>query len=198
MRRSKVARTGGAVEDIRPDLKLTHEDYLHFPNDGKRHEIIDGEHYVTAAPSTRHQRIVVRLTGFLLDSIRQSGRGELLLAPIDVVLSETDVVQPDLLFVAADRLERITEPDVQGAPDLVVEVLSPSTRKTDEVIKRKRYQLFGVREYWVVDPELDTVKVYRLGSTGFGPAEELSAESGDTLTTPLLPGLAIPLAKVFP
>ena len=114
------------------------------------------------------------------------------------MLSETDVVQPDLLFVTADRLERITEPNVQGAPDLVVEVLSPTTRRTDEVVKRKRYQLFGVREYWVVDPELDTVKVYRLGSTGFDPAVELSAESGDVLTTPLLPGLAIPLAKVFP
>ena len=185
------------MADIRPDLKLTYEDYLHFPDDGKRHEIIDGEHFVSAAPSTRHQRIVVRLTGYLLEAIRQGDRGELLLAPIDVVLSDADVVQPDLLFVAADQLEKITEPNVQGAPDLIVEVLSPSTRKTDEATKRKRYEVFGVREYWVVDPELDTVKVYRLDSKGFERAAELSAEAADRLTTPLLPGLTIPLAAIF-
>jgi len=128
---------------------------------------------VAAAPNTRHQRMVVRLMGFLLDHIRQHRSGELLLAPIDVVLSERDVVQPDLLFVSAERHERITEPNIQGAPDLAVEILSASTRKTDEVVKRKRYEHFGVREYWVVDPELDMVKVHREGPKGFERAAEL-------------------------
>ena len=86
---------------------------------------------------------------------------------------------------------------MRGAPDLVVEILSPGTRKTDEVTKRKLYERFDVQEYWVVDPELETIKVHRRGDRGFGRALELSAEAGDILTTPLLPGFSVSLAEVF-
>lgn len=197
MRKSKVARTEGAVADTRPDLKLTYDDYVTFPDDGKRREIIDGELFVTPAPTIRHQRLSMRLTGFILEHLRAHGGGELFAAPTDVLLSEVDVVQPDLLFVSSDRKDQVAEACVQGAPDLVVEILSPTTRRTDETTKRKRYEQFDVREYWIVDPEIDTVKVYRRGAKGLERIAELSLEAGDTLTTPLLPGFAIPLARIF-
>lgn len=186
------------MSDGRPELKLNYEDYLSFPDDGKRREIIDGELFVTPAPNTQHQTVVLNLATALKVFLDQSGLGSVFVAPIDVVLSDSDVVQPDLLFVASEQQDRITEANIQGAPDLAVEVLSPTTRRTDEVVKRKRYEQFDVREYWIVDPELETVKVYRRGdSNAFERVAELAKESGDTLTTPLLPGFAIPLAKIF-
>jgi Uma2 family endonuclease len=180
-----------------PAVKLTYEDYLYLPEDGKRHEIIDGEHYVTPAPSIRHQRLVTRL-GRLLDAFAaERGAGLALVAPTDVVLSETDVVQPDLLFVSKARMQRVTDANIRGAPDLVVEVLSAANRRTDEITKRDLYAKYGVSEYWIVDPELETVKVYRLAEKGFERAAELSAERQDALASPLLPGLEIPLAELF-
>jgi Uma2 family endonuclease len=107
-------------------------------------------------------------------------------------------VEPDLLFVAADQSGIITEKNIQGAPALVVEVLSPSTRKTDEQIKRRLFEREGVREYWLVDPELDLVKVFRRKADGSFPRDaELSREAHHVLTTPLMPGLAIPLDELF-
>lgn len=112
--------------------------------------------------------------------------------------SEFDVVEPDLLYVSRQRLSEIeTSPWVRGAPDLVVEIGSPSTRKRDETIKRRLYERFGVAEYWIVDPELDTIKVYRRTNDRYERAAELTLESGDVLATPLLPGLELPLAKIF-
>ncbi len=182
---------------LSPDLKLTFEDYLLFPDDGKRHELIDGEHYMTPAPNTRHQAISMNLASEIRWYLRDHPVGRVLAAPVDVVLSEVDVVQPDLVFVSEERSRIVTEANLQGAPDLVVEILSPSTRRTDEVVKRKLYERFGVGEYWVVDPELESIKVYRSGRSGFRRAAKLSAEDDHTLTTPRLPGLALPLASVF-
>lgn len=121
-------------------VKFTYEDYLLFPDDGKRHELIDGEHYVTPSPSTKHQRISGNLLYFLKDHLRRTKAGRMFDAPMDVVLSDFDVVQPDLLFVSSARASIITEKNIQGAPDLVVEILSDGTRKTDEIIKRKLYE----------------------------------------------------------
>lgn len=106
-------------------------------------------------------------------------------------------MEPDLLFVATSRASIITENNIQGPPDLVVEILSESTRRTDEIIKRKLYERYGVPEYWIVDPELNTVKVYRLIGERYDRVAELAEESGHELTTPLLPGLRISLAAVF-
>lgn len=180
-----------------PQIKFTYEDYLLFPDDGKRHELIDGDHYVTPAPRTRHQIASTNLAGLLHAHLLRTKAGRVLTAPTDVVLSDLDVVQPDLLFVSAARASIITEKNIQGPPDLVIEILSETTRRTDEVIKRKQYERFGVSEYWIVDPELETVKVHRLTGQGFQRAAELAKESGDTLTTPLLPGLQLPLAAIF-
>ena len=133
-------------------LKFTYEDYLSFPEDGKRHELIDGEHFVTPAPLTKHQRILSNLHLLITAYVKQNALGSAFFAPTDVILSDTDVVQPDFLFISATRSAIITEANIQGPPDLAVEILSEGTRKTDEVIKRKLYERYGVEEYWVFYP----------------------------------------------
>lgn len=178
-------------------VKFTYEDYLLFPDDGKRHELIDGDHFMTPAPNTRHQITSSNLHRIMSSHVHQGRYGRVFSAPFDVVLSDQDVVEPDLLFVTTARVSIITEKNIQGAPDLVIEILSESTRKTDEIIKRKLYERFGVQEYWIVDPELETVKIYRLTDQGYARTAELSKESRDTLTTPLLPRLQIALAEIF-
>lgn len=178
-------------------VKFTYEDYLLFPEDGKRHELIDGDHFMTPSPSTRHQRISLKLATAFAVFLKNNRLGEVFDAPMDVVLSETDVVQPDLLFISSGRASIVTDKNIQGAPDLVVEILSDGTRKTDEVIKRKLYERHGISEYWVVDPELETVKVYRTTEKGYTRAAELSRETNDTLNTPLLSGFQIPLSEIF-
>lgn len=177
-------------------VKFTYEDYLLFPDDGKRHEIIDGDHYVTPSPSTKHQRILGNLHLAFGTFLKQRKIGEVFVAPYDVVLSDLDVVEPDLLFVSSDRSSIITEKNIQGAPDLVVEILSEGTRKTDEVIKRKLYERNSIPEYWIVDPALEIVKVYRMSDQGYTRAAE-SLESNSTLTTPLLADLRIPPSEIF-
>jgi Uma2 family endonuclease len=179
-------------------LKLTYEDYLYFPEDGRRHELIDGEHFVTAAPNIKHQTTVSRLHLSLGGFVRVGRLGEVWPAPMDVVLAESDVVQPDLLFVSKARLYLAAGgANIQGAPDLVVEVLSPKTRRTDAITKRHLYEKYGVLEYWIVDPELETVEIYRLIGGAFRREAELSTEQEDVLTTPLLPGLEIALTEIF-
>lgn len=180
-----------------PKVKFTYEDYLLFLEDGRRHELIDGEHYMTPAPSTRHQKVSINLSTILKNFLKQNRIGIVFAAPCDVVLSDLDVVQPDLLFVSAARASIITEKCIQGAPDLLIEILSETTRKTDEVIKRKLYERYGVREYWIVDPELEGLKVYRMTEQGYVRVAELTHEAGDILTTPLLPGLQIPMSEIF-
>jgi Uma2 family endonuclease len=178
-------------------VKFTYDDFVNFPDDGKRHEIIDGEHYVTPSPNTKHQIVVVSLLTSIGAYLGQRPIGHVFTAPFDVVLSDLDVVEPDLLYISRDRLEILTKAHVRGAPDLVVEILSPGTRRTDEITKRKLYERVGVQEYWVVDPELDTIKVYRRAEGVFARVAELSAEHEDALTTPLLPGWSAALAEVF-
>jgi Uma2 family endonuclease len=189
-----MAHSGGSG-----DTRLTYDDFLLFPDDGLRHEIIDGEHYVTPSPNMRHQVLVGRLYFEIELYLRQHpGGGQVFMAPLDVLFTRWDVVEPDLLFVASNQLDVLTEKNVQGAPALVIEILSPSTRKTDEHVKRQLFDRGGVREYWVVDPELDVVQVFRRQDDGqFPSVAELSRERNDQLATPLLPGLTIQLTSLF-
>ena len=181
-----------------PGVKLTYEDYVLFPEDGKRHELIDGEHYVTPAPIRKHQAVVGNLHGLIWSYLQQRPIGRVFTAPFDVIFSEFDVVEPDLLYISRERSQEIeTSPWVKGAPDLVVEIGSPSTRKRDETIKRRLYERFGVVEYWVVDPEIDAVKVFRRTNDRYARVAELLLENDDVLTTPLLPDLELRLAKIF-
>lgn len=183
--------------EIRP-LKLTYEDYLYLPEDGKRHEIIDGDHYATATPDLKHQSVVGNLASALLGFTRLSRLGQIWMGPVDVVLSDYDVVEPDLVFLGRDRMDLAANgANIQGAPDLIVEVFSPATRRTDAITKRNLYQKFGVQEYWLVDPELEIIQVYRMTEGFFRREAELSAEQGEILTSPLFPGLEIALQDVF-
>ncbi len=130
-----------------------------------------------------------------MDFLRRKPLGEVYAAPFEVLFSKHDVALPDIIFVSKDRAGILTDKNIQGTPDLIVEVLSPRTRQTDETVKRDVYERFGVLEYWIVDPQLQTVRVFRLSGLGFVSPEELSAEQ--VLTTPLLPGLEIPVIQIF-
>jgi Uma2 family endonuclease len=179
-------------------VKLTYEDYLLFPDDGKRHELIEGDHYVTPTPIRKHQAVSGNLHGLIWAHLQQHRIGRVFAAPFDVIFSDFDVVEPDLLYISNERFGAIeTSPWVRGAPDLVVEIGSPGTRKRDETIKRRLYERFGVVEYWVADPELDAVKVFRLERGRFARVAELTLENGDVLSTPLIPGLELSLSKIF-
>jgi Uma2 family endonuclease len=191
-------------DDIRADssrLKLTYDDFVLFPDDGRRHELIDGEHYVTPSPNTKHQNVSINLILVIGGWLDSHPIGRLFHAPFDVVFSEFDVVEPDLLYLSNERMKEVVTPQhVRGAPELVIEIGSPGTRQRDETIKRRLYERSGVSEYWVVDPELDVVRVSRREGAGdgeFARPTELSREAGDVLTSPLLPGLEMPLARVF-
>jgi Uma2 family endonuclease len=179
------------------DRRLTYDDFLLFPDDGLRHEIIDGEHYVTPSLNTRHQLLVGRLYFEIETFLRaHPGTGQVFVAPFDVLFTKWDVVEPDLLFIAADQNGILTDKNVQGAPALVIEILSPGTRKTDEHAKRVLFDRGGVREYWMVDPDTAAVRVCRRHGDGSFPLDA-EGNSKDVLTTPLLAGLEIRLADLF-
>ncbi len=128
---------------------LTYEDLLLLPDDGKRHELIGGEHYVTPSPGFFHQNFIVKLSRLIDNFLEEKRLGILLSAPFDVLLSPRDVVEPDLLFISSSRIGRITDKNVNGAPDLVVEVISESTRRTDKKTKLRLYESSDVIEYWL-------------------------------------------------
>lgn len=178
------------------DRRLTYDDFLLFPDDGLRHELIDGQHYVTPGPIPRHQLLVGRLY-FEVESYLRShpGSGRVFLAPLDVVFTKWDVVEPDLLFVAANQDGIVTDTNIQGPPALVIEVASPATRRRDEGIKRQLFER-GVREYWIVDPDSTAVQVFRRQNDGSLSAVQ-DLRPADVLQTPLLPGLAIQLNELF-
>jgi Uma2 family endonuclease len=178
-------------------VKLTYEDYVEIPEDGKRHEIIDGEEYVTPAPRTKHQAVVSNLHFFLKAYVRSTGAGVVFDAPTDVVLSETDVVQPDLIFISKANKRIVTELNIRGTPDLLVEVISEGSSRNDEVIKKKRYEYFRVPEYWIVDPEQQTVKVFRLQKGAYGNPQVFTSDAGGVLTSPQLPGFEASLSDIF-
>jgi len=181
-----------------PGVKLTYDDFLLFPEDGKRHELIDGEHYVTPSPNTKHQRLSTNLTVVIGSWLEHHPIGQLFHAPFDVVFSNLDVVEPDLLYLSNARAaEALTPQHVRGVPELVIEIGSPGTRKRDETVKRRLYERAGVLEYWIVDPELDAVRIYRREGAAFARVVELSASAGDIIRTTLLPDLEIPLNRVF-
>ena len=178
--------------------KLTYQDFLRFPDDGRRHELIDGAHYVSPSPATRHQRLSWRLSQALGRYLDAHPVGEAFHAPYDVVLSMFDVVEPDLLVVLREQSDLITDQHVRGAPALVVEILSATTRQTDEGAKLRLYERSGVREYWLVDPECDQVEIHRRSTTGsFQRRAVLMGARQEVLRSSLLPEFALPLEEFF-
>ena len=186
------------VNPASPGQKLTYDDLLQLPDDGLRHEVIDGEHYVTPSPIPRHQRILGNLHFLFRTWLEHHPAGEVYFANLDVILSAHDVVVPDLMYATNERLADIaTVKNWRGAPNLIVEIGSPGTRRRDETIKRRLYERSGVDEYWIVDPETDVVRICRRERDAFARVIELSLEAGDVATTPLLPGLELPLSGIF-
>jgi Uma2 family endonuclease len=179
---------------VAPSLRFTYEDYVLLPED-RRYEILDGDLFMTPAPTPYHQLVSRNLEFLLHRHVREHGLGEVIYAPCDVVLSKTDVLQPDILFVAADRRSIIGEKYISGPPDLVVEVLSPATADRDTEVKTKIYARFGVKEMWIADPDAKTVAV--LTNSGEGFRREGLFRQGELLRSPLLPALTIPLDEIF-
>jgi Uma2 family endonuclease len=175
-------------------LKYTHADLLQMPDDGKRREIIDGELYVTPSPINYHQTILFNLTMAVGKFLETHPLGKLRFAPLDVILGEHDVLEPDLLLVLNEHKD-ILQDWVRGAPDLVIEILSPTTEARDRGIKLKAYARYGVGEYWIVDPIAQVIEVYRPTAEGFHLAT--TCGKGKTVATPLLPGFSLAVSSVF-
>ena len=178
----------------RPRVKFTVNDYMTAPPD-ELFQLLDGEMVLAPSPTSSHQRISGRLFLALQEFVSSHDLGEVWFAPLDVVLSEHDVAQPDLLFVSNARSSVITQANIQGAPDLVVEVLSPGTAEYDRGYKRTLYGRSGVLEYWLVDPETRTIEVMTEG--GERMTVHSTYSSDDNLESPMLPGLTLPLAEIF-
>ena len=178
---------------IKTRPRRTLEDFERLPEE-TRAELIDGEILMSPSPSFRHQVVSSRLHELLAAFVRARKLGEFVTAPIDVFLPSGDVVQPDLVFLAAKRLRKMRE-RVEGAPDLVIEILSPGNPERDRLVKRDLYARTGVPEYWIVDPEARTVEVLRLEGGRYGaPA---LYEVADTLASPTFPGLALAVREVM-
>ena len=175
--------------------RLTSQDYFDLPESDDRYELIDGELYMVPAPVPEHQDLLGELYVVIRAFVRENRLGKVFFAPLDVVFSEDNVFQPDLIFVASERLNIITGQNVRGTPDLVVEVLSPSTAQRDRTIKRETYAKFGVREYWIADIVGGTVEVNVLDGDKFTVAGIYG--EGDTFESPLLPGLEVDVNSVF-
>ena len=178
--------------------RWTYAEFARLPSEGStRYEVIGGEVLMTPAPSIRHHRIVGRLFSGLFVFVEANDLGEVFPSPLDVLVAEGDYLEPDIVFVGSDRSHLVSDRGVEGPPDLVVEVISPSTAARDRGIKLERCRLYGVAEYWVVDPDERTIEVWDLDGGATDPAVH---GNGATLRwTPLATGatLKIDLAELF-
>jgi Uma2 family endonuclease len=174
--------------------KFTYEDYLKTPED-ERYELIEGELLMTPSPIPKHQRISRELEFEMMKFVKANDLGEIFYAPCDVYLDNENVVQPDILFISKERLNIIGEKNIQGAPDLVIEIISESTAYRDLVQKKKLYGKFGVKEYWIVIPGEELVEVYILKDNTF--MFHKTYGKGDTVESPYLKKLKIELKGIF-
>ena len=177
----------------KPKIKFTVKDYM-STSEGTRYQLLDGEMILAPSPTQKHQTVLGNLAAAVREFVQQR-MGRVWFAPLDVVLSNHDVAQPDLMFVSNERAAIVTEANVQGAPDLVVEILSPSTAEYDQGYKRALYAQHGVQEYWLVDPAAETVEVLVLGEENLSSHGVFGAR--ETLDSPLLEGLALELRDLF-
>ena len=183
------------VATAQPAVKLTYEDYCAAPADS-RYELLDGELIMVPAPNLKHQTVSAEIYAQLRQFIKARSLGTLLYAPCDVLLSANDVVQPDILFVSRQREQLLRDGQkVQGPPDLVVEILSPSTAERDRGAKLALYSRYGVTEYWLVDPVAETIQIHRLQGQILVPTRTFGRE--ETLRSPLLVGLELRLDDIF-
>lgn len=176
--------------------RWTYDEYARLPDDGKRYEVIAGELVVTPSPRTLHQEVVGELYTLIKAFVRAHGLGKVLISPVDVLFAEGDYVVPDVVFVRRDHRGIITGRGVEGAPDLVVEVLSDSTAFRDRGIKRERYAHYGVAEYWIIDPRTEQIEVYRLDEDASRPVL-VTSERFEWQPDPGGPTLIVDIAALF-
>ena len=174
---------------------LTYDDYLNTPDD-EQWELLRGELIPAPKRTTLHQRTLGNLAFSLYPFVEKEGLGEVIISSFDVVLSRTNVLQPDLIFVSREQQSIITDANIQGAPALVVEVISPSTANMDRELKRTIYAEHGVGEYWLVDPDARTISVMSLQDKDFREVGNYGV--GEVLSSPTLEGLALDLTRIFP
>ncbi|MDB5099763.1 MAG: ribosomal protein [Cyanobacteria bacterium RYN_339] len=183
-----------------PKFPLSYEDYAAIDDD-ERYEVLEGELIpMGPAPFLRHQHVAGRIFRALGNHVDATGIGQVFIAPVDVVLRAerpATVLQPDVLYFGPQSLERLTRANVQGPPDIVVEVLSPSNARKDAVRKLGLYQKFGVPEYWIVPEHTDRIEVLRLDDDGNYARPQLYLP-GEVLRTPMIPGFELDVAKIFP
>ena len=174
---------------------VTYDDYRNLPDDGKRYEIIEGELFMTPSPKTIHQRISHKLEYKLESYIQKHRSGEIFHAPMDVVLSMTDVVQPDILFISKERSHVITENNIVEAPDWVAEITSESTKVRDQTTKKALYEKYGVKEYWIVYPDDEKVEQFVLQDEKL--ELQKTVEKSGTLKSEVISGFSLPLKEAF-
>ncbi|HSB70455.1 MAG TPA: Uma2 family endonuclease [Candidatus Methylomirabilis sp.] len=175
---------------------LTYKDYEVLPADGRRYELHEGELSVTPAPNPQHQRIIGNLHVILWQHVKSRGLGEIFLAPIDCILGETTVVQPDLVYLDNSRLSIVSGRGLEGPPTLVVEVLSPTTTLIDRSTKRQLYARYGVHCYWIVDPDARVIEAYNLAEDGYQLTTR--ASGAEPVSLPPFPDLALVPASLWP
>jgi len=180
---------------MRTDIKFTYQEYRTLPETGPRYQLIEGDLLMSPSPNFFHQTLVYNLALILGQFAKTHALGLVRVAPLDVILTEEDVVQPDIVYVSNARKGIIAPEGLRGAPDLCVEVLSASTRDLDSQAKRVLYARHGVAELWLVDPDARTIELFRLQEQPHAPTRVFRAD--ETLTTALLPGLEVKLAEVF-
>lgn len=179
----------------RPQLKYTYREYALIPEDGLRHELIEGEFYVTPSPTPFHQTASRRLQFALMQQLEVTGIALIFNAPTDLILDDHTVVVPDLALVRSTRKQSISKRGIEAPPDVVVEILSPSTKGNDQFLKKAVYAKFNIPEYWIVDPDLGSVAVFRLVDGQYQLAKKFYRP--DILESGEFPEVRIPLAPVF-
>ena len=177
--------------------RLTYSDYVQLtPPDSGHYQLIQGELMTMTSPNTRHQRIIRLLTKSLESYLEKYPIGEIFLSPMDVVFTDGDVYQPDILFILESNKHIIEETKINGVPDLIVEVLSPSNAYYDLVVKKKIYEKCGVREYWIVDPLQNTLDLYVLHNNKF--QHKIQIEKKGKIPSEIFPGLDLDLETILP
>ena len=179
-----------------PRSAFTYRDYEELPNDGRRYEIHDGELCVTPAPSPQHQLISGVLFVILSRWLDRHPGGRFIYSSLDVILTETTIVQPDIIYLGPDRLERISRRGIEGAPTLAIEILSPSTRTIDRATKGGLYARYGVPFLWLGDPDAQTIEVFALQGQRYGLL--LAATGGSPIDLPPFTGLGLVPDTLWP